>query len=378
VTVGGDAPGTPDLPNQPHGIPPDGGLSSMSTSTDTPRVGTTSDRRQSVAALLEATDEALKRGARPGAQVWPTGFDLLDSTLNGGLRSGELVLLGGSEGAGKTTMALQMVRNAVRAGRHAVVFSFEHDAQTLVQRLISLEAATAAVEAGQHPAAAGDVHAVRAVFEAEDPDRRGLGDALSHIPYGTDAYLAVQEYAPRLHIHESNQQTDPDEVAGVLSAVREQAGEPPLVLVDYLQKMPLAHHIGDEASRVTVVTERLKDMSLEFECPVVCISAADRESLGAGHRMRTRDLRGSSALAYEADLVIILSSKENIVSREHLVYDLGSVRRFRRWAVITVEKNRHGLGQVELEVQKDFEHGRFHPQAQVVTERLIEERIFTN
>ena len=194
----------------------------MSTSTDTPRVGTTTDRRQSVAALLEATDEALKRGARPGAQVWPTGFDLLDSTLNGGLRSGELVLLGGSEGAGKTTMALQMVRNAVRAGRHAVVFSFEHDAQTLVQRLISLEAATAAVEAGQHPAAAGDVHAVRAVFEAEDPDRRGLSDALAHIPYGSDAYLAVQEYAPRLHIHESNQQTDPDEVAGVLSAVREQ------------------------------------------------------------------------------------------------------------------------------------------------------------
>ena len=104
-------------------------------------------------------------------------------------------------------------------------------------------------------------------------------------------------------------------------------------------------------------------MSLELECPVVCISAADRESLGAGHRMRTRDLRGSSALAYEADLVIILSSKENIVSREHLVYDLGSVRRFRRWAVITIEKNRHGLGQVELEVQKDFEHGRFHPEA---------------
>ena len=28
-------------------------------------------------------------------------------------------------------------------------------------------------------------------------------------------------------------------------------------------------------------------------------------------------------------------------------------------------------------MQKDFEHGRFYPQAQVVTERLIEERVFT-
>ena len=333
--------------------------------------------RRSVQLLLDQTDDALRRGARPGAQVWPTGFGLLDSTLDGGLRSGELVLLGGSEGTGKTTIALQMARNAVSVGRHAVVFSFEHDAQTLIQRLIALEAATTAVTDGEHPAAAADVHAVRAVFEAEDPDRRGLADALGRLPYGRDALATVYEYAPRLHIHESNSSTTPDEVAEVTSAVADEAGEPPMVLVDYLQKIPLHGHDGDETSRVTVVTETLKDMSLELECPVVCISASDRESLGAGHRMRTRDLRGSSALAYEADLVLILSSKEHIVSREHLVYDLGSTQRFRRWAVVTVEKNRHGMGQVELEIEKDFEHGRFEPRAQVVTEHLIEERVHT-
>lgn len=349
----------------------------MTISTTPPMTAHGQVRRRSVASLLEETDEALKRGARPGAQVWPTGFDMLDSTLDGGLRSGELVLLGGNEGSGKTTLALQMVRNAVKTGRHAVVFSFEHDAQTLIQRLISLEAATAAVEAGQHPAAAADVHAVRSVFEAEDPDRRGLADAMARIPYGADALAAVHQYAARLHVHEAGKNTTPDDVAMAVTAVTDEAGEPPMVLVDYLQKMPLNDHVGDEISRVTVVTETLKDMALELSCPVVCISAADRESLGAGHRMRTRDLRGSSALAYEADMVLILSSKENIVSREHLVYDLTSIKRFRRWVVLTVEKNRHGMGQVELEVQKDFEHGRFHPHAQVVTERLIEERIFT-
>ena len=335
------------------------------------------ERRQTVEALLEHTDQSLKRGARPGAQVWPTGFDLLDSTLDGGLRSGELVLLGGNEGSGKTTIALQMVRNAVAAGRHGVVFSYEHSAQSLVQRLIALEAASAAVAAGQHPTLAADVHTVRSVFEAEDPDRRGLGEALGRIPYGFDALEAVQKYAHRLHLHESGKETTPDDIARVVEAITEEDGEPPIVLVDYLQKMPLEGFVGDETSRVTIVTETMKDMSLELECPIVCISAADREALGAGHRMRTRDLRGSSALAYEADLVLILSSKEHIVSREHLVYDLGSRKRFGRWAVITVEKNRSGQGQVELEVQKDFEHGRFYPEARVVTERLIEERVFT-
>ena len=335
------------------------------------------DRRQTVENLLEVTDQSLKRGARPGAQVWPTGFGLLDATLDGGLRSGELVLLGGNEGSGKTTMAVQMVRNAVAAGRHGVIFSFEHSAQSIVQRLISLEAGSAAVAAGQHAAAAADVHTVRSVFEAEDPDRRGLAEALSRIPYGVDGLDAVQRYAGRLQMHESGRDTTPEEIARVVSAITEEAGEPPIVLVDYLQKMPLDGYVGDETSRVTIVTETMKDMSLELECPIICISAADREALGSGHRMRTRDLRGSSALAYEADLVLILSSKENIVSREHLVYDLGSITRFRRWAVITIEKNRSGQGQVELEVQKDFEHGRFYPETQVISERLIEERVFT-
>ncbi len=335
------------------------------------------DRRRSVRALLDETDEAMRRGARAGATVWPTGFDLLDSTLDGGVRSGELVLLGGSEGAGKTTLAVQMVRNAVVAGGHAVIFSFEHEPRTLLERLISLEAASAALAADQPVSAGADVHTVRAVFESEDPDRAGLVDALGKVPFGTEALLAVDDYAGRLQIHQSNATTTPLEIATIVHSIIEETGVTPMVLVDYLQKIPLEDHAGDEVSRVTIVTETLKDLALELECPMVCISAADRESLGAGHRMRTRDLRGSSALAYEADMVMILSSKEQIVSREHLVYDLGSAKAFRRWAVVTVEKNRHGLGQVELEMQKDFEHGRFHPAVQIVTERLIEERVFT-
>ncbi len=349
----------------------------MTTETRASSASHRNDRRRSVRSILDETDDSLRRGARPGALVWPSGFDLLDSTLDGGLRSGELILLGGSEGSGKTTIAVQMVRNAVSAGRHAVVFSFEHEAHTLLQRLLSLEAAAAAMAANQHPSTAADVHLVRSVFESDDPDRLGLTDALGRLPFGQEALEAVDGYAARLHIHESNSATTTDEIATVVQAVTTESGEPPMVLVDYLQKVPVRGHVGDEVARVTIVTETLKDMALELSCPIVAITAADRDSLGAGHRMRTRDLRGSSALAYEADVVLILSSKENVISREHLVYDLGAIKKFRRWSVVTVEKNRHGLGNVELELQKDFEHGRFHPAAQVVTERLIEERVFT-
>ena len=92
--------------------------------------------------------------------------------------------------------------------------------------------------------------------------------------------------------------------------------------------------------------------------------------------MRAEHLRGSSALAYESDVVLVLSDKADIVSREHLVYDLTSMQRYRQWAVVTVEKNRHGEDHVELEFRKDFAHGRFDPVGGLVQERLIEERVF--
>jgi hypothetical protein len=75
---------------------------------------------------------------------------------------------------------------------------------------------------------------------------------------------------------------------------------------------------------------------------------------------------------------MIINDKVDIVSREHLVYDLGNAQRFRGWSVLSLEKNRHGRAHVELEFAKDFEHGRFHPEGREVTERLIDERVFVS
>src|SRR5512133_231764 len=113
-------------------------------------------RLSSVADLLDRTDDAIRRGIRPGAAVVPTGFGVLDEVLEGGFRSGELVLLGGPQGLGKTTMVMQMVRNAVSNGGSAVVFSYEHEGHTLLERLLSLEASlVAGYDAARLPAIRG-------------------------------------------------------------------------------------------------------------------------------------------------------------------------------------------------------------------------------
>jgi replicative DNA helicase len=329
-------------------------------------------RLSSVADLLARTDDAIQRGERAGAAVVPTGFSVLDDALDGGFRSGELVLLGGPQGLGKTTMVMQMVRNIVRNGGSAVVFSYEHEGHTLLERLLSLEASLVA-----GPDAAR-LHAIRSAFETRGPAGLTLDDRLAHLRGVPEGLETMRMYASRLHIHESTgATTDLDEIRRTVSTLQTETGTPPLVVVDYLQKIPVRDGPPTEEERVTVVVERLKDLTLDLGVPILAIVAADKASLVSGKRMRVHDLRGSSALAYEADVVLILNDKYDVVARHHLVYDLGNAERYRQWVVMTIEKNRHGVDGVELEFRKQFAEGRFEASGQYVVEQLIEERVFT-
>ncbi|MEJ7697675.1 MAG: DnaB-like helicase C-terminal domain-containing protein [Candidatus Limnocylindrales bacterium] len=74
----------------------------------------------------------------------PLGFTPMDKTIGTGLRAGELLLIGGAQGTGKTTMALQMARNIASGGQANVLYiCFEHDEPYLLSRLIAMESALA-------------------------------------------------------------------------------------------------------------------------------------------------------------------------------------------------------------------------------------------
>ena len=82
-------------------------------------------------------------------QPVPLGFTPLDKTIGGGLRAGELLLIGGAQGTGKTTMAVQMARNIVMGGQASVLYvCFEHDEEYLLNRIIAMESALHHLPAG--------------------------------------------------------------------------------------------------------------------------------------------------------------------------------------------------------------------------------------
>jgi replicative DNA helicase len=326
---------------------------------------------ESLSGVLEQADYRVRAGSHAQARVWPTGFEILDTHLSGGFRSGELVLLGGPQGLGKTTWALQVGRNVARSGRSVLVFSYEHDLQTLLIRLVALEAG---LLGGPD---APSLNRVRQTFEAVDGLTGSLAERLADTDGGAKAIEVVQEYADRLILHRSTgSSTGVEEFRAAVRKVHEDTGQLPLVIVDYLQKVHVDGNIPEEDERVTQVVEGLKDMALDEDVPVLAIVAADKAGIQQGKRMRVNNMRGSSALAYEADTVLILNDKYDVVARHHLVYNVGNVERFRHWAVMTVEKNRNGQAGADLEFFKRFEQSRFDPDGQIVAEQLTDERVF--
>jgi replicative DNA helicase len=323
----------------------------------------------SLSSVLDQADHRVRAGSHPLSRIWPTGFDVLDQTLSGGLRSGELILLGGPQGLGKTTWALQVARNTARSGRPVVVFSFEHDLATLLVRLVALEA-------GQLGGiGAPNAARIRQSFEAVDGRTGSLNDRLADTEGGAEAIEVVQEYSDRLMLHRSTgSSTTLEVIASAISEVKERLSESPLVIVDYLQKV---HSVeADEYERITAVTEGLKDLSLDYDVPILAVVASDKEGISSGKRMRISNMRGSSALAYEADTVLLLNNKYDVVARHHLVYSMGNVEKFRNWAVLTVEKNRSGRAGVDLEFLKRFDQCRFETAGRPVVEQLVDERVY--
>jgi replicative DNA helicase len=327
---------------------------------------------RTVAEVLGTLDEDLRSGAGRDLIPLPTRFDPLDAVLGGGIRSGDLVLIGGTPGVGKTIATLQMARNIAIDGGVAVYACYEHEESVLLSRLLAMELGET-----QHSSDDAEMEKLRiGIQEAAMGTGPGLRDLLESGEAIKRAYEHVQTYADRLFfVKASGAHTGLDELEDIVRTHKPAEG-PFVLFVDYLQKVSVRPEPADEAEKVTRITEALKDLALTYKIPVVCIVAADREGLKA-KRLRLHHLRGSSALMYEADIALLLNDKFNCVSKVHLAYDPVRAETFRDYTIFSVEKNRGGPNLVDLEFRKDFVYYRFNAIGGLVQEKLIDERIHT-
>jgi replicative DNA helicase len=324
-------------------------------------------RAQTVTEVLAQLDEQLRTGEDEGLRAISTGFGILDDVLGGGLRVGELLLLGGPPGVGKTIAALQWAREVARSGHTAIFACYEHEPTTLLVRLLGLEAGEVGADADAF------AHDLGALLGEGDASGRGIEAVLTEHPGGRDALQRVKQYADHLVLVRASGAHTTTEALAALVEQYGHDGEGSVLFVDYLQKVPLQPEPPTESEKVTRTVEALKDLALEYRVPVILLSAVDAEGMRAS-RLRMYHLRGSSAIAFESDVVLMMNSKEKAVSKVHLSYDTVRARTFRDWVVVSIEKNRGGPNLIDLEFRKDFRHFRLDPDGGLVSEKLVDER----
>lgn len=94
----------------------------------------------------------------PSPDLVTTGYPSLDRILAGGLRRGELAVLGGDTGAGKTSLALGIAIRAAVAGSGVLILTHESGVEACWERLIAAESGVThiAIRTGVLPGGGAD------------------------------------------------------------------------------------------------------------------------------------------------------------------------------------------------------------------------------
>jgi replicative DNA helicase len=326
----------------------------------------------SLAQVMTRFEQEMAAGQAERQRPLATGFEPLDEILNGGLRRGDLLVMGGAYGVGKTIFGLQVARNVVRSqpDARAMYICYEHDRDHLMHRLLCLESG----EQGDRDEAL-NLRRLNQMSLNLEPGC-GLIERLQGIARYRPIVETLESYGDRLLLVKAS--GDTSTLDDVRRWVQEAAARTPgrlLVVVDYLQKIPIDWaSLQPETEITTHLTQGLKELAMNSGIQLLAIAASDRAGLQS-KRMRLYDLRGSSALQYEADIGLILNNKFSILSREHMVYNPSLAEAMRGWVVMTVEKNRAGRNSVDMEYRLDAAHFRFVTTGRFVRERLIDQKL---
>lgn len=214
--------------------------------------------------LLEELPAFLDQKAQGKGALYPVGLKDIDEALGGGLYPG-LHVLGGVTGGGKTALALHIAESNARAGRPVLFVTFEQSRAELWTRLISPRVGLP----------------LRMFRTGGTPETPLSGRLLAH-----EAYQDLADnVAPNLLVFEGDgtsgaQQWGVDRIAAEVRRLRKAFGQSPLVILDYLQRMP-SDFDGDKRLKVDDVVMALQvRLGREEQAPVLLLSSVSRGNYG--------------------------------------------------------------------------------------------------
>jgi replicative DNA helicase len=248
--------------------------------------------------IAQETESRIPGKILLGYSVAP--FRRLNEVLSG-LRPGFYYGLAGAPRRGKTNFALQLA-GSVAANRQIPVlfYSWEQTQRVLAARMIGKES-------GLNP--------TRLLTE----DFASLPDGEERIAKGLSA---IHRYGRLLFLVEGNRRDTIERIrAAAYNLMHEFRAESVAIVLDYLQKVPLANPPSDARARIDEISTGLADLSLELACPVFAISSIDKEGCRLDDeptgedrydellnrpRPTMHNCTGSGDIEYDLDVALIL------------------------------------------------------------------------
>ncbi len=285
-------------------------------------------------AIFEIAEHKIKKNFFPLGELVARNFDTLDqraankSLLTGiasgfteldhktsGFQNSDLIILAARPAMGKTSLALNIARNAAVEDKIPVaVFSLEMSREQLSMRLLCAEARvdSARVRSG--------------MFYADD--WRKLTDA-ADVLSGAPMYIDDSPDISTTTIRTKSRRLKLDKGLG-------------MIVIDYLQLMRPS--VANERRDLEIgdISRSLKALAKELDVPIIALSQLNRMlEQRSDKRPVLSDLRESGALEQDADLVIFIYRDE--------VYHKEEGNPNRGKAEIILSKHRNGpIGTVQL------------------------------
>lgn len=228
----------------------------------------------------------------------PTGFDILDKVIDGGLYEG-VYTLGAISSLGKTTFCLNIADHIAKAGQDVIILSLEMSKYQIISRSIS--------------------RLTFCAYQNNDSIKydwcktsRGITDGSRYLNYCPEEIDLIKQardiYAntvgQHLFIREAVGDMTVDTARDIIRQHIEYTGNRPVVIVDYLQLLQHQDKYinGNDKLRTDVNITTLKRTSRDYKVPIILISSVNRNNYGT--EINFASLKESGAIEYSSDVVI--------------------------------------------------------------------------
>jgi replicative DNA helicase len=259
-----------------------------------------------------------------------SSFAGLDEFL-GGFQRSDLVIIAGRPSMGKTSLALNIARNAAVEHRACIaLFSVEMARDSLVLRLLSSESGVNSrrVRFGEH---------------TEDEERRVM--EATGVLSTADIYV---DDTPLLRMAEMRSKA--------LRLNYERGID--MVIIDYLQLMQGEGVRGENrVQEITYISRSLKALARELNAPVLAVSQLSRAvEWRASHEPQLSDLRESGSIEQDADVVLFIYRDEYYYKSEEEWIVAHPDREYpREEADVIIAKHRNGpTGRIKLRFRQNL------------------------